>query len=364
MCYNVIGDNMTSAYIHIPFCNKLCSYCDFCKMNYKKEWVDEYLKSLEKEIKKTYNGEELNTIYIGGGTPSTLNIEELTELFRIIKVLKKNKSIEFTIECNSESLTREKIDLFVLNGINRVSLGVETFNAKYLKLLNREPLNIEIFNYLKSKITNINVDLMYAFPLETKEELIDDIKKIKNLNVPHISTYSLIIEENTKLYIEKTKNIDEDLDYEMYNIIIKELDLYNHYEISNFSKKKYESRHNLVYWNNLEYYGFGLGASGYVNNIRYDNTRSLNEYLKGNYVLNKETLTKETKMENEFILGFRKINGINKMDFKSKYNMNIYDYPKVKELIENKKLIDDSINIKINPKYIYTSNEILINFIN
>ncbi|MPN10340.1 Oxygen-independent coproporphyrinogen-III oxidase-like protein [bioreactor metagenome] len=164
----------------------------------------------------------------------------------------------------------------------------------------------------------------------------------------------------SKLHI---KNISEDLDYDMYNLIIERLNNYNHYETSNFSKEGYESKHNLTYWNNEHYYGFGLGASGYIDNVRYENTRSLNHYLEGKYVLEESTLTKNEVIENEFILGFRKLEGININRFKEKYNIDILNIDVVLELLEKGKLINDGSNIKIDNNYVYTANDILINFL-
>ena len=186
-----------------------------------------------------------------------------------------------------------------------------------------------------------------------------------NLDVNHISTYSLIIEEHTKLYIDKFNSIDQDLDYEMYQFICNKLkeNNYIHYEISNFSKLGYSSKHNLVYWNNLQYYGFGIGASGYLDNYRYDNTKSINHYLQGKYIYNINYLTLDEIIENEFILGLRKINGINKNDFFNKFHFDICSLDKVDRLLNQKKLIDDGVNVYINPDLLYVSNDILIEFI-
>ncbi len=358
---------MKNAYVHIPFCKTICTYCDFCKMYYNEKWADLYLDALEKEISSKYENETLNTIYIGGGTPNCLSLEELEKLFNIIDKLKKADSYEYTIECNIELLTIDQILLMKRYGINRVSIGVQTFNDKYLKFLNRhhtKDMVIENINLLKSNgINNINVDLIYALPNQTIEELSVDIDNLKKLDIPHISTYSLIIESNTMLSKSNVKNIDEDLDYEMYNLIINKLDNYKHYETSNFSKTGYESKHNLTYWNNEHYYGFGLGASGYIDNIRYENTKSLNHYLEGIYLLEEEKLSKNEIIENEFILGFRKIDGVNINDFNRKYNMDILKLDVIIDLLKKGKLINDGSNIKINENYVYTANDILINFL-
>lgn len=352
-----------SVYIHIPFCQNICSYCDFCKFYYNEKWVDNYLSALEKEIKSNYKGEVVETIYIGGGTPTCLNINQLERLLKLTNLFNKNK-IEFTVETNID-LSLEKIKLLNKYGVNRISIGVQTVNPKYLKFLNRNHTKedvVNLINLLKKFDFNINVDLIYAIPGETLEELNKDLDFILSLDVNHISTYSLMIEPHTKLYIDNVSNIDEDLDYEMYKLINKKLENYHHYEISNFAKKNYESKHNLVYWNNLNYYGFGLGASGYIDNIRYDNTRSYNNYINGKYTLEKHELDLNEIISNEFILGLRKIDGIDVNNFYNKYNMDITSIDVVKQLLKEKQLILTD-KLKINPKYIYISNTILVNFI-
>jgi oxygen-independent coproporphyrinogen-3 oxidase len=206
---------------------------------------------------------------------------------------------------------------------------------------------------------------MYAFPGETIEDLENDLNFFKELDVPHISIYSLILEENTKLYINNTKPLDEELESNMYYYIIDYLEHlgYNHYEISNFSKDGYESIHNLTYWNNDKYYGFGLSAGGYIDNIRYTNTRSLNNYLKGNYIKEEEIITKEIEIENEMILGLRKMKGIKKDDFFDKYHSKIEDIFDIIDML-NKNLLEDKEGyIRIPKDKLYLSNSILINFI-
>jgi len=355
-----------SVYIHIPFCSNICSYCDFSKFYYNENWVDNYLESLEKEIELNYKGEVINTIYIGGGTPSCLNIKQLTKLFEIINKFKTNL-LEFTFECNID-IEEEKLILLKNNNVNRISVGIQTINEELLKTIGRYHTKEEVLNkinLIKKYFDNINIDLMYALPNETIEDLKNDLDFFMELDVNHISTYSLIIEPNTKLYINNTKNIDEQLDYDMYKLIKNTLEKkgYINYEISNYSKVNFESKHNLVYWNNLNYYGFGIGASGYIDDIRYDNTRSYKEYIKGNYRSNSHKLSIKEKMENEFILGFRKINGININEFKEKYNMDILSIDVVKKLLKDNKLILDDNYLKINIEYIYTSNSILVEFI-
>lgn len=360
---------MRSVYIHIPFCKTICSYCDFCKFYYYKEWVQEYLNVLEMEIDTYYQGDPVYTIYIGGGTPSVLDLEELECLFQIIQRFDLSRCVEFTFECNIENITLEKMKFLKEHGVNRLSVGVETFHEKYLQFLNRHHQMSEV----KEKILmmkqvgfeNINVDLIYALPSETLEEVKEDVAFFLSLDIPHISTYSLMIEPRTKLGIQNIKEIDEDLDFSMYKEIDRLLTQfgYLHYEISNFAKKDFESKHNLVYWNNDEYYGFGMGASGYVDGVRYDNTRNWHDYMSGNYRLDSECLSLNEKIENEFILGFRKLNGISLDHFNDRYHQDFREYPVIDRLLKEGKLIYMDGNIKINDDYVYISNQILCQLI-
>lgn len=356
-----------SAYIHIPFCKTICTYCDFCKLNYHQLWVSNYLVILEKEIFNFYKGELLSTIYIGGGTPNSLSDEEFEKLLQIVSKLKVKDNYEYTIECNVELLTEKQVFMMKKYGVNRVSLGVQTFQNKFLKFLNRnhtKDMVIDKVRLLKSYgITNINVDLMYAFLDETLEDLQYDIECVLSLDVPHISTYSLMIEPHTMLYYKNTLPIEEELDLEMYKLICNKLAIYKHYETSNFAISGYESKHNLTYWNNERYYGFGLGASGYIDNIRYTNTKNLTSYLNGNYRIEENILTDIESMENEMILGLRKIDGVSVSNFFKKYGKNIEDIFEISDLLKNGMLLKDKDYIKISDEYIYTSNDILINFI-
>ena len=334
---------MKSAYIHIPFCKSICSYCDFCKMNYQKEWIEVYLDVLKEEIEEKYADEYLDTIYIGGGTPSCLSKEELNKLFDIIKIFNLNEEYEFTFECNVNDITEELIE------------RKHTFEDALTKI-----------NLVKNYgFNNINVDLIYALPEETLSTVKKDINQLLKLDIPHISTYSLIIEEHTKLKIKGIKEIDQDLDAKMYEYIVKKLtnNNYNHYEISNFAKKGYESRHNLTYWNNEYYYGFGLGAHGYVHGVRYENTRSFHDYLNGNYILEENILSKQQIMENELMLGLRKTKGINLNEFFNKYDINLQDVFDIKPLLKTKDLIYKNGNIFVNPSKLYVMNEILLKLI-
>lgn len=356
-------------YIHIPFCKSICSYCDFCKVLYKTEWVKPYLKKLNNEIKDIYMGEDIDTIYIGGGSPSSLSIEELKILFKIIERLNLVDNYEFTFECNLNDINEEMLRILKENGVNRLSVGIETFNSNIQKLINREHTFEDALNKMNlcrnMGFNNINVDLIYGFKEQTLKDLKKNLKLFLKLKPNHISTYSLILEDDTILKYKKYENCSEDLDYQMYSYICKKLkkEKFIHYEVSNFAIKGYESRHNLKYWNNEEYYGFGLGASGYVDEVRYTNTKSLKQYIENEEYSQKELLTINDIRDNELMLGFRKINGINVKEFYKKYNVKIEDVYPIAPLLKSKELILKNDNLMINPQKIYIMNEILIKLI-
>lgn len=357
----------SAVYIHIPFCKNICSYCDFCKFLYNEKWVYAYLTALKNEIEDRYMGEAVKTIYIGGGTPSALTLSEIKRLMEIINKINKNELVEFTFECNIEDICEEKLLLLKEYGVNRLSIGIESFNENNLKFMERHA----DFKDTEAKISlcrslgfnNINLDLMYAIPGETLKDLKKDINLFLKLDPEHISTYSLILEPHTKAVVNETSYIEEELDYDMYQYICKSLSEAHHYEISNFALKGYESIHNLVYWNNEEYYGFGLGASGYIDNIRYTNTKNLKDYLLGNVVKDKEMLGEKEVMDYEIMLGLRKLDGINIVDFKNKYGKDIEEVYNIKPLLKSKELIKKKGYIYINPIYIYVMNEILLKII-
>lgn len=358
---------MDSMYIHIPFCKHICSYCDFCKVTYHGKWVIPYIDSLESEIKDIYHNEKIKNLYIGGGTPSALMNKDMRYLLEMIKNNVDLSDLEeFTIECNLNDITEELLDIFKEYNVNRLSIGIESFNEDKLKFMERNHTFEEakqVMELARNKgFNNINIDLMYGIPGETLKDLKKDVDLFLKLKPDHISTYSLIIEDNTKIGISKMVPISEDLDAKMYEYICEELDDkgYEHYEISNFCKKDKYSRYNMNTWNNNEYYGFGVGASGYIYGVRYDNTRSITSYIEGNWRLKEHMLSVEEQMDNELMLGLRKIEGIHLGKFFEKYKVNIQEVYDLKEVLKNKELIFKDDHLFVNPVYLYVMNEILI----
>lgn len=355
-------------YIHIPFCASICSYCDFPKVFYDKKYILNYLLALEKEIASRYQNEEVASIYIGGGTPTSLDLEELDRLFQITKRFKKGKNIEFTMESNVECLDKEKILLLKKYGVNRVSLGVQSFDENTLRELNRKHTEEDVFlvidNLKKSGIDNLSIDYIYGVHSDI-DRVKKDMDTFLKLDIPHISSYALIIEEGTVFGIHKRHYIEEDIELDMYHSIrdILEKNGYVHYEISNYAKEGYQSIHNINYWNNGYYYGFGMGAVSYLNHYRICNTKSLTKYIDGNYLNDSIYEDVSVDMSNTFILGFRMVKGIDVIQFKEKYHKEVTDIDPVKRLLDEGKLVLEDNRLFIHSDYFYLSNEIMMEFV-
>ena len=304
----------TSAYVHIPFCTQICYYCDFSKVFIKNQPVDSYLEHLIEEY-DSYDIKKLRTLYIGGGTPTALSAPQLAFLLeRLTDKLDLSYLEELTIEANPGDLDQEKIAVLKDSPVNRVSLGVQTFNDRMLKQIGRSHSERDIYenivNLKKAGFDNISIDLIYALPKQTMEDVKINVAKAIALDIPHMSLYSLILENHTvfmnRMRRGKLPLPKEDLEAEMFDYIISGLEKagFDHYEISNFSKPGFESRHNLMYWDNAEYYGIGAGASGYVDGVRYKNHGPIRHYLQaveaGNPRVQEDGLNLSNENENSF----------------------------------------------------------------
>ena len=330
---NTMQKKPTSAYVHIPFCTQICYYCDFSKVFIKNQPVDSYLEHLLQEF-HSYDIQKLRTLYIGGGTPTALSAPQLEVLLDgLTKNLDLSVLEELTIEANPGDLDEDKIAVLKNSAVNRVSLGVQTFDDKMLKKIGRSHLEKDIYeNIDRLKLAgfdNISIDLIYALPGQTMDQVKDNVAKAIALEIPHMSLYSLILENHTvfmnRMRRGKLPLPKEEVEAEMFEYIIAELERagFEHYEISNFSKPGFESRHNLMYWDNAEYYGIGAGASGYVNGVRYKNHGPIRHYLKaveeGNARINEEYLSLREQMEEEMFLGLRKKTGVSMKRFEEKF---------------------------------------------
>lgn len=355
-------------YIHIPFCKTKCKYCSFCSFNALKH-KNKYINSLTKEIKFLYKKEYLETIYFGGGTPSLLDSKDLRE---ILQNFNHDSKTEITIEINPNDFTQNYFNELINLNINRLSFGVQSFDDEILKEIGRSHTNKEIFSAIeilkKNNFENFSIDLMYGLPKQTLKNWHDTLDLALEINPAHISLYGLKIEEGTYFYKFPPKNLPNlDLQAKMYEIAIKKLkEKYIHYEFSNFAKEeKYFSKHNLAYWKRKEYYGFGLSASGFLNNKRYTNTFLLSDYLKNPLNKEYESLNIKQEIEEEIFLGLRLKEGINFKELHKKYKIDIFEeYKNLFEKYISYKLMEKTQNgIKLTEKGVLVSNEILCDFI-
>ena len=376
---------MLGLYIHVPFCVQKCNYCDFNSFKIKGNDKKEYLDAIEKEMKlycDEFKNKQFDSVFFGGGTPSILNIEELKRLVgSVFKNFNIKETAEVSMECNPGTINKEKLIHMKELGINRLSIGLQAIQNHHLKYIGRIHSYEEFEkNYLEAKevgFDNINIDLMYALPNHKKEEWKESLDKIISLNPSHISAYSLILEEGTKLHEmydnEEFSLLDEDTDIEMYNYTINKLkeNGYNQYEISNYSKEYKECKHNIIYWKCDNYLGLGPGASGYIGDIRYNNISDLNEYnhkISQNIKpIEEETILSEKDKIEEFIfMGLRMNEGISLKVFKERFNISIEDIYKepIEKLIASKLLELDKDNLKLTQKGREISNTVFIEFIN
>ena len=369
----------TSAYVHIPFCTQICYYCDFSKVFIKNQPVDSYLEHLIEEY-HSYDIKKLRTLYIGGGTPTALSAPQLAFLLeKLTDKLDLSYLEELTIEANPGDLDQEKIAVLKDSPVNRVSLGVQTFNDRMLKQIGRSHLEKDIYeniaNLKKAGFDNISIDLIYALPKQTMEDVKTNVSKAIALDIPHMSLYSLILENHTvfmnRMRRGKLPLPKEDLEAEMFDYIIAELEKagFEHYEISNFSKPGFESRHNLMYWDNAEYYGIGAGASGYVDGVRYKNHGPIRHYLQaveaGNARVQEEVLTLKEQMEEEMFLGLRKKSGVSKKRFEEKFGLSFEDQygTVVSELTERGLLVPDRDIVRMTKQGLFWGDTVAEKFI-
>ena len=369
----------TSAYVHIPFCTQICYYCDFSKVFIKNQPVDSYLEHLLQEF-HSYDIQKLRTLYIGGGTPTALSASQLEVLLDgLTKNLDLSMLEELTIEANPGDLDADKIAVLQNSAVNRVSLGVQTFDDKMLKKIGRSHTEKDIYeNIDRLKLAgfdNISIDLIYALPGQTMDQVKDNVAKAIALDIPHMSLYSLILENHTvfmnRMRRGKLSLPKEELEAEMFEYIIAELERagFEHYEISNFSKSGFESRHNLMYWDNAEYYGIGAGASGYVDGVRYKNHGPIRHYLKaveeGSARINEEHLSQREQMEEEMFLGLRKKSGVSMARFEEKFERSFQElYGEiVKDLIQQGLMQLDGDRVRMTKRGLFLGDTVAERFI-
>ena len=352
-----MGEKNIGLYIHIPFCKQKCAYCDFKSYAGKESLISKYVKWLKHELQEVGDGNKLDyesnlddlaivkTIYIGGGTPSFIDGKYIREILDTAREFYKiDENAEITIEVNPGTADRNKLEIYKEAGINRISIGLQSTHNKLLKELGRiHTYEQFLTTYSLARevgFNNINVDLMLGLPKQSMQELEESLHEIIRLEPEHVSVYSLIVEEGTPFYnmmlANKLDLPDDNLERGMYWKTKQMLENagYVHYEISNFAKPGFESKHNLSCWNQEEYIGIGAAAHSYTNNVRYSNVDSVEWYIQ-NYengdeadnLIFHEKQNKSSKMNEFMMLGLRKINGVSIQAFKNRFGENpIYTY--------------------------------------
>lgn len=378
-------------YVHIPFCKKKCSYCDFISYWDKNDLIEKYIEALEQEIKdntKDLSKYEISTIYIGGGTPSYIESKYIGEILETIKQKYKiSKNAEITIEVNPGTVTQEKLRCYLGAGINRISIGLQSCNNDLLKMIGRIHTYEDFLSTYKLArevgFKNINVDLMIGLPNQTLDDIKKSLEEISKLNPEHISVYSLIVEEGTPIEkkIEKgeLKLPSEELERKEYWEVKRTLEKlgYKHYEISNFAKSGYESKHNVNCWEQKEYLGFGVAAHSYINRTRYSNTENIEKYInqevrsekcevgtEGLYIVH-EVQNGEDQKKEYMLLGLRKIDGVHISGFKNKFGCNpIMEFKNELNKLVKEHLIEiDLDQIKLTKKGIDLANIVWEEFV-
>lgn len=373
-------------YIHIPFCHQICNYCDFNKVYFKNQPVDEYVESLGQEmrlaVQKNPNAfEKIETIFLGGGTPTSLSPKQLERLLVLIEEnIPLDHVVEYSTEANPDELTIEKLHVLKKHGINRLSLGVQSFDQDLLRKLGRTHENEHVFETIRQAkligFENISIDLMYGLPGQTLEQWNDTLDQAFKLELPHYSAYSLIVEPKTIFYNLLNKGKlplpGEDSEATMYDVLMKRMEEQglHQYEISNFGQTNYESQHNLIYWNNEEYAGFGAGASGYIDGVRYTNHGPLKKYMDAVAandlpIHHQSTVSLKEKVEEELFLGLRETAGINKQHFFEKYGQTIHEVfdQQLKKLVAQQLIEEDETVIRLSRQGRFVGNEVFQEFL-
>ena len=369
-------------YVHIPFCKRKCDYCDFISYSNKDSKIQEYIEAVKKEIELQKIKSEITTIYVGGGTPSYIESKYIKEIIEEIKNKNVSNDAEITIEINPGTVTLEKLRDYKNSGINRLSIGLQTTQNNLLKQIGRihdfEQF-VETYKMARKEgFKNINIDLMLGLPNQRIKDLKESLEKVVELQPEHISVYSLIVEEGTPICnkIEKgdLELPEEELERNMYWYVKNTLELngYKHYEISNFARNGYESKHNLNCWNQKEYIGIGLAAHSYRDITRYSNTEQMGEYIRNvkNQKLERNRIIHEIQKEDDIkkeymILGLRQIDGIKISEFKEKFGDNpIYLFRNELKKLSDENLINvDEDNIKLTNKGIDFANLVWEEFV-
>lgn len=320
-----------SLYVHIPFCHHLCAYCDFAKVLYSERWAFSYLSSLKNELASLPIKEKLETVYVGGGTPSALSLGLLKDLLSSLRPL-LDEEYEFSVEMNPEDLKEDKLAVLRQYGVNRLSIGIESSVPRLLALMERrhtfEEAKDGIALAKKMGFSRLSADLIYGLPNESEEEVQEDIDNFLSLDIGHLSAYCLSVNEGTIFHNRGYQEMDEEIagaQYEMILARFKEAG-YQRYEVSNFARNGQASKHNLTYWHDDEYYAIGLGAASYLQGVRGENTRNLSKYLRGEYRAKEEEVARDEELKEFFLTNLRLEEGFEEERFAKRFGFSFLSH--------------------------------------
>lgn len=362
---------MKACYVHVPFCKDICAYCDFTRCRYHKGLADKWLERILQDIKQKLSNSKLKTLYIGGGTPTALSYSQLETLLKSLEPYREGLE-EYTIEANIESLGANTIELLREHGVNRVSLGVQTLQPALLKRIHRHHSKEDVLQCLDllhaGGIDNISIDLIYGLPGQTLEMWKQDLQEIvETFSITHISLYALTIEEHSQFGREGVESIDSDVEADMYAYAIEILERYGfyQYEISNFSKIGFESKHNQMYWKYEDFYGIGCGASGKENHARYDNTRNLHTYITKGSSASITELNKEDEMFEMIMMSLRMKKGLNLSAFYERFHVDLeLHYQKaLQKNIEKGMLVIEDHHLRVTRQGMLLLHDVLVDFL-
>ena len=362
-----LRSEMAGIYVHIPFCKSRCIYCGFYSTT-RTELRQQYVDALCKEIRMRKDDALVETVYLGGGTPSQLSIQQLRQVFdTIYKYNKVSETAEVTIECNPDDVTEAFAEGISLLPVNRVSMGVQTFNDERLHFLRRRHTSAQVSAAVDrlrgAGIDNLSIDLMYGFPEETQKDWETDIRQACSLQVEHISSYCLTIEEGTSLARLGMEPCDEETERTMYDTLIDRLEAagYEHYEISNFAKPGYRSRHNSSYWTGIPYIGFGAAAHSFDGNRRSWNISDIRQYMDGLQLgqrqFEEELLDEDTSYNDTVTVALRTREGLNLSRLSEVHRQ--YCLRNAKRFIDDNLLIFDGERLHLTRRGLFVSDMIM-----
>lgn len=354
-----------ACYVHVPFCKSICFYCAFSRWIYDETKVQQWLNQIQNEV-AAKSISSLKTLYFGGGTPNSLSEDDFIKLASYFRSFLED-GYEWSVECNPEFVTQKQANLYHKLGVNRISLGVQTFSDKNLQEIGRKHSVQSVYNavscFKKAGIENISIDLIYGLPHQTLEDVKKDLEHAFSLNVCHLSIYSLQIEENSVFGRRHISNCDEDLEADMYEYIVSECEKkgFKHYEISNFAKAGAFSKHNLHYWSDQDFYGIGCGASGKEKGVLYENTKNLQTYLKSGAL---PVYLKEDASFDAIMMALRTCFGLNVEKWQKRYQKDFFAlYKNVLKKYEKEYLIYEKPYLRPTPKGMEILNTILVDFL-